>query len=89
MGTSWMQNAACIGWPTELFYPHGEDSRVPDGVKRLCASCPVRTDCLEWILEIEPPGARHGYWGGTTPKDRKAIHSKRLRTKGTNGETDQ
>lgn len=40
---------------------------------RICASCPVRWECLE--LDLRKSGAEpSGVWGGFGPEDRAAIH---------------
>jgi len=39
-------------------------------VKAVCASCPVRRDCLNFALRIREP---HGIWGGLNEIERRAI----------------
>jgi WhiB family transcriptional regulator, redox-sensing transcriptional regulator len=36
----------------------------------LCATCPVRAQCLEYALRNKES---HGIWGGTTPEERRRI----------------
>lgn len=35
--------------------------------KRLCKSCPIKADCLEYAIETNQ---RYGIWAGTTATDR-------------------
>jgi hypothetical protein len=57
-------SAACIDQPAEIF-----GSSHPASValaKRICSSCPIKTECLEWALEHP----EEGVWGGTTRQER-------------------
>ena len=59
--TDWRDRAACLGmWP-ETWYPHPSDRKTTREAKRICKTCPVRTDCL--IDNFDDP---HGIYGGTT-----------------------
>jgi hypothetical protein len=63
----WRQHAACKGKPLDWFY------RVSDGhpyyeARHVCAKCPVQLECLEANLKED-----HGFFGGTTPKERRRI----------------
>ena len=69
---AWMDDAACKGQPTDLFFPARGDSTVE--AKAICAGCPVRAECLEYALA----GASHeaaGIWGGTSFRQRRKIRS--------------
>jgi WhiB family redox-sensing transcriptional regulator len=65
----WHQRAACRGVGHEAFMV------APGGIyeehaRQLCASCPVRRECLETALaNVELVG----FWGGTTPTERRAM----------------
>lgn len=41
--------------------------------KKVCATCPVRVECLEWALAHE----NHGVWGGTSERERRTIRRRR------------
>jgi WhiB family redox-sensing transcriptional regulator len=59
MMNSWRGKAACLYMNTELFYPAGSTGRAIDQTgkaKAVCASCPVRTQCLEYALETGQEG---------------------------------
>lgn len=62
----WRAEAACIGEDPELFF----DPRRLDSARRVCAGCPVRTECLRDAL------ARQDRWavrGGRTPRERRQL----------------
>lgn len=64
----WRAQAACKGAPVELFfrdYSTGGDLNAP---YRLCATCPVRYECLADNL-YEP----FGIWGGVTVNQRRRL----------------
>ena len=50
------------------FFPEkGQPTRV---AKRICAPCPVRTECLEYALAA---GERWGVWGGLSERERRRL----------------
>jgi WhiB family transcriptional regulator, redox-sensing transcriptional regulator len=74
----WTDFAACRGVDPELFFPVSASGPALDQVaeaKRVCASCPVRPDCLAWALRA---GESAGIWGGTTPEERRYLRLKPL-----------
>jgi WhiB family redox-sensing transcriptional regulator len=73
----WRDRAACRGTDPELFFPVGSvgPALVQLGrAKQLCASCPVRTECLEWALANDQ---ETGVWGGTNEDERRALRRAR------------
>jgi WhiB family transcriptional regulator, redox-sensing transcriptional regulator len=44
----------------------------------LCASCPVRAECLELSLRQWDGAGRHGIWGGTLEGERRALRRRWL-----------
>jgi hypothetical protein len=36
----------------------------------MCGTCDVQGSCLAWALDV---GDCHGVWGGTTPRERRAM----------------
>jgi WhiB family transcriptional regulator, redox-sensing transcriptional regulator len=65
---TWMRDAACAATDPELFFP---DSRSPASeAKEICASCPVRPECLEYSLAA---AEEFGVWGGLTEKERRKL----------------
>nr|WP_093656935.1 WhiB family transcriptional regulator [Streptomyces wuyuanensis] len=69
--TPWREHAACRKHDPALFHPTtGESS---NHAKRICTSCPVRTECLEHAITY----GETGVWGGTTAGQRRAIRRAR------------
>lgn len=64
---TWRADAACNGADLDLFFPdrgnHGLEA------KRICARCPVLTDCLEFALVTRATGI----WGGMTDNERRQL----------------
>ena len=74
----WRDAAACRGLPIEFFYIEEDadpGSQLPENptVKRMCAGCPAREECLEHAIKHED----YGFWAGTTAKERKRIRKER------------
>lgn len=81
---SWRDNAACRGADTALWF-HDQDHTTAGGTCaqcaaaiRICAGCPVRTDCLAHALAADET---YGIWGGQTAekRDRELAKIHRLR----------
>ncbi|MBC7271164.1 MAG: WhiB family transcriptional regulator [Streptomyces sp.] len=69
----WLRSAACVGEDPELFFPVGTSGpalRDIAAAKRVCARCPVITDCLVYALDS---GQTSGVWGGTCEEERGAL----------------
>lgn len=64
----WRDSALCIQTDPAIFFP--EVGETAYEAKRVCASCPVRTDCLIDALDRREP---HGVHGGLTPNERRAV----------------
>ncbi len=56
--------SAALDW-----VPARERALVPAPMSELCRTCPGRQECLLWAMA----GGEHGYWGGTTSKDREQL----------------
>jgi WhiB family transcriptional regulator, redox-sensing transcriptional regulator len=78
----WTVDAACVGIPTEMFFPEKTISSQTREVKALvsiCSGCPVKQECLEQALLLEGDCSRrhrHGVWGGKTPNQRHKMAAK-------------
>ena len=75
----WQSKAACRGACARLFFgPDGEtepERQVREGKARaVCASCPVRAECLDYALEHN---VRYGIWGGLNEHERRAERRRR------------
>ena len=71
--TKWRSRAACSSCPPELFFPSGSSEAALESAeraKRVCETCDVRTECLNFALDTRQ---EFGIWGGTDEKDRARI----------------
>jgi WhiB family redox-sensing transcriptional regulator len=59
-----MGRAACRGLPNRVFFPL---DRRYGGARAVCATCPVRPECLAHALALS---AKKGMFGGLTPSQR-------------------
>ena len=64
---AWHQKAACRGMGPDLFFP--EVGGRTDEAKALCASCPVRSACLEAARTSRETS---GVWGGLSSRERRS-----------------
>ena len=79
----WQHRAACRGEVAGLFFPEtsletreerrGREARA----KAICATCEVRTECLEYALRARET---HGIWGGLNEYERRAVLRERDQT---------
>lgn len=70
------EQAACIGIDVNMFYAEHSAEYLTHEMrtaKKICGTCPIQAECLEWALLNE----RWGLWGGTAPYERDAIRKKR------------
>jgi hypothetical protein len=69
--------AACRDIDPELFFPAAEDGPEHDAqvraAKAVCASCPVRSQCLAWALDALP----YGIAGEMTEQERRTERARR------------
>lgn len=65
---TWRVRGNCRSVDPETFFPAATEA--PDMAVAVCGGCAVRGACLAWALEV---GDNHGIWGGTTPRERRAM----------------
>ncbi|MCC6339485.1 MAG: WhiB family transcriptional regulator [Acidimicrobiia bacterium] len=71
----WQVRAACRGPASALFFPPSVSERRDEREQRearakaICATCPVRGECLEHALRVRE---LHGIWGGMNEAERRA-----------------
>lgn len=76
----WQERAACKGPQAAVFFPptHLERKEEREArerrAKEICASCPVRRQCLDYAVRIREP---HGIWGGLNELERKQLIAQR------------
>lgn len=67
----WMDAALCAQVDPDLWYPEGAGQHARTAL-RVCAQCPVRTDCGEYAQDVEDSsdGRRYGAWAGMSARQR-------------------
>jgi WhiB family redox-sensing transcriptional regulator len=71
----WQERALCAQTDPEAFFPEkGGSTRE---AKRICESCEVKAECLEYALANDE---RFGIWGGHSERERRRL--KQLRALG-------
>lgn len=64
----WQERALCAQTDPEAFFPEkGGSTRE---AKRVCLSCEVRVECLEYALANDE---RFGIWGGLSERERRRL----------------
>jgi WhiB family redox-sensing transcriptional regulator len=64
----WQERALCAQTDPEAFFPEkGGSTRE---AKRVCLSCDVRGECLEYALHNDE---RFGIWGGLSERERRKL----------------
>jgi WhiB family redox-sensing transcriptional regulator len=72
----WQWRAACRGEDAALFFAPNHPEPKPERLARerqakaICASCPVRMECLEYAVRIKEA---HGIWGGLNELERRYL----------------
>jgi WhiB family redox-sensing transcriptional regulator len=64
--------AKCVDLPRAIFFR--SDGVGVEVAKRICATCPVRRQCLEYALAND---VSHGVWGGASERERRRIMRRR------------
>ena len=65
---AWQGDALCAQTDPEAFFPEkGGSTRE---AKRICESCEVRAECLEYALANDE---RFGIWGGLSERERRKL----------------
>ncbi|HEX9992492.1 MAG TPA: WhiB family transcriptional regulator [Acidimicrobiales bacterium] len=72
-----MRRGNCAGTDPAIFFPKPGDPAATKKAKEVCSDCPVRGECLEFVLWS--PDGRWGVWGGTTPLERRRLRRQRAR----------
>jgi len=71
----WMERGNCKKVNPEIFFP--EAGHPNKHAKMICATCPVKSECLEYALQLVGWDVI-GVWGGTSGKERRNIRRQRL-----------
>ncbi|KJL46851.1 Transcriptional regulator WhiB [Microbacterium hydrocarbonoxydans] len=65
---AWQSDALCSQTDPEAFFP--EKGGSTRDAKRICTSCDVRSECLEYALQNDE---RFGIWGGLSERERRKL----------------
>lgn len=68
---AWMDDGLCTQGDANLW--HGETPEEVFEARRICRSCPVMLECLQFALDREQTGGSFGVWGGHTAQQRREI----------------
>jgi len=69
----WQKRALCAQTDPEAFFPEkGGSTRE---AKKVCLSCDVRSECLEYALANDE---RFGIWGGLSERERRRLKKRVL-----------
>jgi WhiB family transcriptional regulator, redox-sensing transcriptional regulator len=64
----WYERAACLDKDADCFFPEkGGSTRA---AKRICQTCSVQSECLEYALANDE---RFGIWGGLSERERRRL----------------
>jgi WhiB family transcriptional regulator, redox-sensing transcriptional regulator len=69
---AWMLQGSCRGSQTRAFFP--SDGSGVESAQRICRTCPVREECLEYALRHH---IDQGVWGGASERERRRIIRRR------------
>ena len=69
---AWMAKGACRNYEPSVFFP--SDGVGVDRARKICATCNVTEDCLEYALVNR---IDHGVWGGCSERERRRILKRR------------
>lgn len=65
---AWQTDALCAQTDPEAFFP--EKGGSTRDAKRICTSCDVRGECLDYALQNDE---RFGIWGGLSERERRKL----------------
>ena len=69
----WHGRGLCLGEDPDIFFPSRGDRGT--AARRICGSCPVRDDCLEYSAEAD----EDGIWGGLDQAERRNLRRRQRR----------
>lgn len=65
---AWQTDALCAQTDPEAFFP--EKGGSTRDAKRVCGSCPVRDECLDYAMDHDE---KFGIWGGLSERERRRL----------------
>jgi WhiB family transcriptional regulator, redox-sensing transcriptional regulator len=75
VSAEWMADGSCRTVAPETFFP--SDGLGVIRAQKICVTCPVVDQCLEYALENH---IDHGVWGGRSERERRRILRSRRRS---------
>lgn len=69
----WREVGSCRQLDTGLFFPIGQTGEAEVKIvraKKVCVTCPVRQQCLEFAITTNQ---EYGVWGGHSEEERRVI----------------
>lgn len=67
----WQTDALCAQTDPEAFFP--EKGGSTRDAKKICVTCEVRNQCLEYALRNDE---RFGIWGGLSERERRKLRKR-------------
>lgn len=71
---TWMVDAECANTDPDLWFPAHGDLPTAERAKKICRTCPVREQCLEFALRT---GQTSGIYAGYSAKSLQALRRKK------------
>ena len=68
---AWQSESLCAQTDPEAFFP--EKGGSTRDAKKICGSCEVRSECLEYALQNDE---RFGIWGGLSERERRKLRKR-------------
>ena len=68
---AWQTESLCAQTDPEAFFP--EKGGSTRDAKKICGSCEVRSECLEYALQNDE---RFGIWGGLSERERRKLRKR-------------
>jgi WhiB family redox-sensing transcriptional regulator len=68
---AWQTDSLCAQTDPEAFFP--EKGGSTRDAKKICTSCEVRAQCLEYALQNDE---RFGIWGGLSERERRKLRKR-------------
>jgi WhiB family redox-sensing transcriptional regulator len=72
----WQDHAVCTGMDTNIFFYDRNAKAQIVRARKICGTCPVAKDCLEFALTNN---IEDGMWGGKSGRERRNIRQQRRR----------
>jgi WhiB family redox-sensing transcriptional regulator len=68
---AWQTDSLCAQTDPEAFFP--EKGGSTRDAKKICTSCEVRAQCLDYALQNDE---RFGIWGGLSERERRKLRKR-------------